>query len=122
MRAAVVASIAAGASVAAAWGLAISPLPGGARPATAGVPSGVASFGAVNPSMAGFTATRLAPGSGTNAASRSNSASGALGAGSVRTATTDSTAPAWMVSQVSARSVQQVGIRLLSVRSAQSGP
>lgn len=120
MRAAVVASIAAGASVAAAWGLAISPLPGGARPATAGVPSGVASFGAVNPAMAGFPSTRLAPGSGTNASSRGNSASGAVGTGSVRT--TESTAPAWMVSQVSVRSVQQGGIRLLSVRSAQSGP
>jgi hypothetical protein len=48
MRAAVVASLAAGASVAAAWGLAVSPLPGGVRAPVAGIPSGVASFGAVN--------------------------------------------------------------------------
>ncbi|MDV3221420.1 hypothetical protein [Intrasporangium sp.] len=47
MRAAVVASLAAGASVAAAWGLAVSPLPGGARPAAVRVPAGVASIGAV---------------------------------------------------------------------------
>ncbi|ADU49099.1 hypothetical protein Intca_2594 [Intrasporangium calvum DSM 43043] len=48
MRAAVVASLAAGASVAAAWGLAVSPLPGGARPPGVRVPAGVASFGVVN--------------------------------------------------------------------------
>lgn len=46
MRAAVVASIAAGASVAAAWGLAVSPLPGAARTPAVRVPAGVASFGA----------------------------------------------------------------------------
>lgn len=46
VRAAVVASIAAGASVAAAWGLAVSPLPAGGivRVPSAGVPSGVASM------------------------------------------------------------------------------
>ena len=48
MRAAVIASLAAGASVAAAWGLAVSPLPGGTGPRTPSVrlPAGVADFGA----------------------------------------------------------------------------
>ena len=47
MRAAVIASLAAGASVAAAWGLAVSPLPGttGARTPSVRVPAGVASLG-----------------------------------------------------------------------------
>ena len=47
MRAAVIASLAAGASVAAAWGLAVSPLPGGTGPRTPSVrvPAGVASLG-----------------------------------------------------------------------------
>lgn len=47
MRAAVIASLAAGASVAAAWGLAVSPLPGSTGPRTPSVrvPAGVASLG-----------------------------------------------------------------------------
>lgn len=47
MRAAMIASLAAGASVAAAWGLAVSPLPGstGPRAPSVLVPAGVASFG-----------------------------------------------------------------------------
>ena len=47
MRAAVIASLAASASVAAAWGLAVSPLPGTAGPRTPSVrvPAGVASLG-----------------------------------------------------------------------------
>ena len=48
MRAAMIASLAAGASVAAAWGLAVSPLPGSTGPRTPSVrvPAGVADFGA----------------------------------------------------------------------------
>lgn len=62
MRAAVVASLAAGASVAAAWGLAVAPLPGGTRPPAVRLPSGVASVGAVNygavmPSLPSSTTT-----------------------------------------------------------------
>jgi len=58
MRAAVVASIAAGASVAAAWGLAVAPLPGGRAP-SARVP--VASFGEAGfgaPALGGTTTDR----------------------------------------------------------------
>lgn len=49
MRAAVIASLAAGASVAAAWGLAVSPLPGstGSRTPSVRVPAGIASFSPV---------------------------------------------------------------------------
>ncbi|MEO7753674.1 MAG: hypothetical protein ABIS35_09700 [Terracoccus sp.] len=56
MRAAVLASIAAGASVAAAWGLAVAPLPTVGRPASARVPAGVASFGSAG--LASVTAVR----------------------------------------------------------------
>jgi hypothetical protein len=47
VRAAVLASLAAGASVAAAWGLAVSPIPAGSplRPAVARVPAGAATLG-----------------------------------------------------------------------------
>ncbi len=47
VRAAVVASIAAGASVAAAWGLAVAPLQGSARPVEAQAPLEVSSLGSV---------------------------------------------------------------------------
>ena len=47
VRAAVVASIAAGASVAAAWGLAVAPLQGSARPVEAQAPAEVSSLGSV---------------------------------------------------------------------------
>lgn len=65
MRAAVVASIAAGASFAAAWGLAVAPLPGSTRTPSARVPAGVASFGTAPVGLAGFGAasTRGAVGS-----------------------------------------------------------
>jgi hypothetical protein len=50
VRAAVLASLAAGASVAAAWGLAVSPIPAGSplRPAVARVPAGAATMGPVS--------------------------------------------------------------------------
>lgn len=59
VRAAVVASIAAGASVAAAWGLAVVPLQGSASPAEARMPSevatpGAATFGISSLAAAGF--------------------------------------------------------------------
>ena len=103
MRAAVVASLAAGASVAAAWGLAVSPLPGGARPPAVRVPAGVASFGVVNygavlPSLPASTT----PASGSTASG--SPASGATGRGSALT--TIWTAP----------------VRISLVSSAQSGP
>lgn len=56
MRAAVVASIAAGASFAAAWGLAVAPLPGSSRTPSVRVPAGVASFGTAPVGLAGFGA------------------------------------------------------------------
>lgn len=62
MRAAVVASLAAGASVAAAWGLAVTPLPGGTRTPLARVPAGVASLGTSPFAPASFLTNRF-PGS-----------------------------------------------------------
>lgn len=63
MRAAVVASLAAGASVAAAWGLAVSPIPAGSplRPAVARVPAGAATVAPVSlgPAFVSPTRTRI---------------------------------------------------------------
>ncbi len=63
MRAAVVASLAAGASVAAAWGLAVSPIPANSplRPAVARVPSGPATVAPVSlaPAFVGQARTRM---------------------------------------------------------------
>jgi len=129
MRAAVVASIAAGASVAAAWGLAVSPLPG-ARTTTSPVP--VARFGessffgaprggtATFPAPSGPSAQTVA-GSGLSAASpstsgpaRSTGSTGARGSGTV---------PYWVVRTRASALVAEVGpVRLSVARSAQSGP
>ncbi len=108
MRAAVVASLAAGASVAAAWGLAVSPLPGAVRPPAARVPVGVASFGAV-----GTTATLPA--------------SSGLGSASTRSGRfADVVAPrVWVVSASSSamlRPSPAASVRISVVTSAQSGP
>ncbi|HET7802324.1 MAG TPA: hypothetical protein VFL38_18015 [Humibacillus xanthopallidus] len=129
MRAAVVASIAAGASVAAAWGLAISPLPG-ARTTTARVP--VASFGesGFGGTPIGATTTFPAP----SAPSGQTVAGPGLSAGSSRTSgfggTTGSsgsqgsvTVPYWVVRNRASALVAEVGpVRLSVARSAQSGP
>ena len=115
MRAAVVASIAAGASVAAAWGLAISPVPGSRAPSVRGP---VASFGAstvraVNFGGYVFPGDRVAP------IARDSQPSNGIGGGSV---------PFWVVTTRS--SIRALGttagvadqVRITTVRSAQSGP
>ena len=115
MRAAVVASIAAGASVAAAWGLAISPVPGSRAPSVRGP---VASFGAstvraVNFGGYVFPGDRVAP------ITRDSQPSNGIGGGSV---------PFWVVTTRS--SIRALGttagvadqVRITTVRSAQSGP
>ena len=91
MRAAVVASLAAGASVAAAWGLAVSPLPGGARPPAVRVPVGVASFGVVNygavlPSLPASTSPASTSPASTSPASTSPASTSAAPAASPVTA------------------------------------
>ncbi|OFE16785.1 hypothetical protein BA895_04255 [Humibacillus sp. DSM 29435] len=63
VRAAVVASIAAGASVAAAWGLAVAPLQGSTRPVEAQAPAGVASMGSVAFGISSLAATGFMVGS-----------------------------------------------------------
>ena len=137
MRAAVVASIAAGAAVAAAWGLAISPLPG-ARTTTARVP--VASFGesSFGASPVGATTTfptaRSAgsgqavagPGlsagaAGSSASSGDNGLSGSNGSTAATRGTV--TVPYWVVRNRASALVAEVGpVRLSAARSAQSGP
>ena len=115
MRAAVVASIAAGASVAAAWGLAISPVPG-SRPASVRGP--VASFGASHVSAVSFGGSVL-PGERVAPAARDAQPSSGIGVGSV---------PTWVVSTRS--SIRALGtasgavdpVRMNTFRSAQSGP
>ena len=115
MRAAVVASIAAGASVAAAWGLAISPVPGSRAPSVRGP---VASFGAstvraVNFGGYVFPGDRVAP------ITRDSQPSNGIGGGSV---------PFWVVTtRSSIRALGTTGgvadqVRITTVRSAQSGP
>ncbi len=99
MRAAVVASIAAGASVAAAWGLAVSPLPSGRTPARVPVASfGDAGFGIS--SFSGATAFQVSGGSSGSASSPATGSSAqtvadlagstaeAVGASAARGATT----------------------------------
>jgi hypothetical protein len=132
MRAAVVASIAAGASVAAAWGLAISPLPG-ARTTTTRVP--VASFGEAGFGSAplGATTTFPAPSApagqtvaGPGLSAGSSRASGAAGSNSsngTSAARGSVTTPYWVVRNRASALVAEVGPVSLSVaRSAQSGP
>jgi hypothetical protein len=114
MRAAVVASIAAGASVAAAWGLAVSPVPGGARLPAARVP--VASFGA-GPGSAGVGMTAL-PVSRASAGSSSGGPEASLASrlGAV-------TAPYWVVTNRGVNRAPQVGqVRFSGTGSAESTP
>jgi hypothetical protein len=115
MRAAVVASIAAGASVAAAWGLAISPVPGSRVPSVRGP---VASFGASTVSAVNFGGHVL-PGDRVAPIARDSQPSYGIGGGSV---------PFWVVTTRS--SIRALGttsgvadpVRITNVRSAQSGP
>ena len=119
MRAAVVASIAAGASVAAAWGLAVSPVPGGRAPSVRGP---VANFGASPASAVNFGGAVL-PGSRVTPVSRDAGRAGGLDSGSL---------PHWVVSMRSAAadgtSASAVGsgvvdsVRITTFRSAQSRP
>ncbi len=86
VRAAVVASIAAGASVAAAWGLAVAPLPGTARgPVSAARPGisgsaalGLAGIGATTSSAVGSSATPVVA-SGPSGSSAGSSAGSSVG-------------------------------------------
>jgi len=131
MRAAVAASLAAGASVAAAWGLAVSPLPGSTRAPSARVPSGVASFGAVNylpalpPSTPGRSATTrfgagvAAAGTGAVAEGSGEAPVSTSGLGAVR-----SSRPIWVISSSGHRLMSTVPgpVRISLVSSAQSRP
>jgi hypothetical protein len=119
MRAAVVASIAAGASVAAAWGLAIAPVPGSRTPSVRGP---VANFGAGPVSAVNFGGSVL-PGNRISPVTRQTQGLGDVGAGNV---------PYWVVTtRTSARtaslavdptSALVAPVRVTNVRSAQSGP
>ncbi|WP_076262625.1 anti-sigma factor family protein [Intrasporangium flavum] len=116
MRAAVVASIAAGASVAAAWGLAVSPVPGGTRLPTSRVP--VASFGTGPSSLSG----------GMTALTVSRSTSGGSGSASGPDASLTSrlgpvTVPYWVVTSRVVNRAPQVGlVRYSGTGSAESTP
>jgi hypothetical protein len=119
MRAAVVASIAAGASVAAAWGLAIAPVPGSRLPSVRGP---VANFGASPASAVDFGGSVL-PGTRIPPASRQTVTLGDVVAGNV---------PYWVVTTrtSSHRASTALGttsslvapVRVVTVRSAQSVP
>lgn len=115
MRAAVVASIAAGASVAAAWGLAIAPVPGSRVPS---VPGPVASFGDSSVSAVNFGGSVL-PGDRVAPVTRDSRGTRDLGTGNV---------PYWVVTtRASTRAFGTVNgvmapARVINVRSAQSGP
>ncbi|WP_323096590.1 hypothetical protein [Intrasporangium sp. YIM S08009] len=112
MRAAVVASIAAGASVAAAWGLAVSPVPGSTRVPASRVP--VASFGAgsVGGGLTALTVSRstsLGSTSGPDASLTSR-----LGAVTV---------PYWVVTNRVVNRAPQLGqVRFSGAGSAESTP
>lgn len=115
MRAAVVASIAAGASVAAAWGLTVSPVSGARTPA-ARVP--VASFGTNSVSVVNFGGSVM-PGNRVTPVTRQSRSE--LGAGNV---------PYWFVAtRATNRAPGSMGaarapapFRVAQVSSAQSGP
>ena len=118
MRAAVVASIAAGASVAAAWGLAISPVPGSRTPSVRGP---VASFGS-SPVSAVNLGGAVLPGNRVPPVTRQSQGLDDI-AGNV---------PYWVVTTRSSartaslaldpRSGLVAPVRVTNVRSAQSGP
>lgn len=124
MRAAVAASLAAGASVAAAWGLAVSPLPGSTRPPSARVPSGVASFGAVNylPALpaasSSVRSSTTRSGAGATAGSTNDVPVSTSGAGVARSR------QVWIVSSSSQRLMPTIPgpVRISLVTSAQSRP
>ncbi|GAA2492953.1 hypothetical protein [Terrabacter carboxydivorans] len=115
MRAAVVASIAAGASVAAAWGLAIAPVPGSRVPSVRGP---VASFGDSSVSAVNFGGSVL-PGDRVTPVTRDAQVSRDVGSGNV---------PYWVVTtRASTRALGTASgvvapVRVVNVRSAQSGP
>lgn len=123
MRAAVVASIAAGASVAAAWGLAVSPAPGARLPSVRGP---VASFGGSPASAVSFGGSAL-PADRVTPATRGERRAGDLGSAVL---------PYWVVSTRSTGSSGRLGpvagpgivsgvvdsVRITTVRSAQSTP
>lgn len=126
MRAAVVASIAAGASVAAAWGLAVSPAPGARLPSVRGP---VANFGGSTASAASavsFGGSAL-PAERVTPAARGDRRAGDLGSAVL---------PYWVVSTRSTGSSGRLGpvagpdivsgvvdsVRITTVRSAQSTP
>lgn len=120
MRAAVVASLAAGASVAAAWGLAVSPLPGAARPAAVRVPAGVASLGAVtySPGMPSLPAVQV-----TGQQGPGQQWTGQQGLGQQRTGS--GVSPLWVVStasRVAPPGGLTLPVRISLITSAQSGP
>lgn len=115
MRAAVVASLAAGASVAAAWGLAVSPVPGSRVPSTARVPAatfGTSAVGAV--SAVNFGGSVL-PGNRVEPVLRESQGSRTVGLGGL---------PYWAVTTRSAAIASNAAapVRLTALRSAQSGP
>jgi hypothetical protein len=116
MRAAVVASIAAGASVAAAWGLAIAPVPGSRTPSVRGP---VASFGDSSVSAVNFGGSVLRSDRVTPVTRDQARGSGDIGAGNV---------PYWVVTTRSSNRVLGTStgivapVRVTNVRSAQSGP
>lgn len=112
MRAAVVASIAAGASVAAAWGLTVSPVPGSRVPAAR---TPVASFGASTVSAVNFGGSVI-PGNRVSSATRESRSE--LGAGNV---------PYWVVATRASNIAPRTGgvaapLRVTDVGSAQSAP
>jgi hypothetical protein len=121
MRAAVVASIAAGASVAAAWGLAVSPLPGGRAPSTR-VP--VASFGEAGFGASPLGATTTFPTARVTGGTRAGTGlSGSSSAAASSSSRASVTVPYWVVRARTSALVAEVGtVRLTSRLSAQSGP
>lgn len=118
MRAAVVASLAAGASVAAAWGLAVSPVPGSRVPSTARVPAasfGASAVGAVGAVSAVNFGGSVLPGNRVAPAVRESQRSRVIGLGGL---------PYWAVTTRSAAIASNAAapVRLTALRSAQSGP
>jgi hypothetical protein len=123
MRAAVLASIAAGASVAAAWGLAVSPLPGG-RPVTARVP--VASFGdsGLGSDARATTSPVARAGVGLSGSSTLSGSVGSAGFSGLAAASRGSVAvPYWVVPRRTSAVLAEVGpLGVAAARSAQSRP
>ena len=108
MRAAVVASLAAGASVAAAWGLAVSPVTGSG---TTSVRVPASSFGPNSVGVIGLGGTALPM-------ARTGSSGTAFGSGTSQVA-----APYWVVVTRSGTRAGDLGpVRISNVSSAQSGP